>query len=75
MTWGASQCYSMQEVRKLTLVTCSMPLEENLNTFKYFIEEADKINLAYICLLRYIQFFDSKIDGGRFNNLFFSVDA
>ncbi|CAA7264372.1 unnamed protein product [Cyclocybe aegerita] len=30
-----------------------MPLEETLETYSYFISEADKLNLAYICLMRY----------------------
>lgn len=40
-----------------------MPLKETLETFTHFIQQADKLNLAYFCLLRYIEFFDVKIDG------------
>jgi 2,4-dienoyl-CoA reductase-like NADH-dependent reductase (Old Yellow Enzyme family) len=35
-----------------------MPLEETLATFSYFITEADKLNLAYICLARHLPMFD-----------------
>jgi len=30
-----------------------MPLQENLDTYSYFITEADKLNLAYFALIRY----------------------
>lgn len=40
-----------------------MPLQETLDTFKYFITEADKLNLAYFALVRYHPFFDIEIDG------------
>ncbi|KAF5311037.1 hypothetical protein D9619_008127 [Psilocybe cf. subviscida] len=40
-----------------------MPLQEALNTYSYFITEADKLNLAYFALLRYHPFFDIEIDG------------
>ena len=40
-----------------------MPLQETLDTFSYFITEADKLNLAYITLLRYHPFLDAEING------------
>jgi hypothetical protein len=41
-----------------------MPLQETLDTFSYFISEADKLGLAYIMLVRYMEvFFDPIIDG------------
>jgi hypothetical protein len=30
-----------------------MPWEDTLETFKFFVAEADKLNLAYINLVRY----------------------
>ena len=30
-----------------------MPLQETLDTYSYFITEADKLNLAYFTLVRY----------------------
>lgn len=30
-----------------------MPLDETIETYAYFIKEADKMGLAYICLVRY----------------------
>jgi len=40
-----------------------MPLEETIETFSYFITEADKLKLAYITLLRYQPHLDPVIDG------------
>lgn len=40
-----------------------MPLQETLDTYKYFIGEADKLNLSYIVLLRYSTIFDVEFDG------------
>ncbi|KAJ7037479.1 flavoprotein NADH-dependent oxidoreductase [Mycena alexandri] len=40
-----------------------MPLEETLETYNYFISEADKLGLSYIVLARYIPFLDFVIDG------------
>lgn len=40
-----------------------MPLQENIDTFRYFISQADLLDLGYICLVRYIPAFDPKIDG------------
>lgn len=35
-----------------------MPLEETLETYKYFVSEANKLNLAYIALVRWSPFLD-----------------
>ena len=35
-----------------------MPLQETLDTFTYFISEADKLNLSYICITRHSPFLD-----------------
>ncbi|EGO00661.1 hypothetical protein SERLA73DRAFT_159398 [Serpula lacrymans var. lacrymans S7.3] len=40
-----------------------MPIEETLNTYNYFISEADKLDLAYICMMRYLPFLDVIYDG------------
>lgn len=40
-----------------------MPLQETLDTFSYFITEADKLNLSYLTLVRYHPSFDVEIDG------------
>ncbi|EGO00744.1 hypothetical protein SERLA73DRAFT_167001 [Serpula lacrymans var. lacrymans S7.3] len=40
-----------------------MPLQDTLDTFNYFISEADKLDLAYICLMRYLATMDPKFDG------------
>ncbi|PPQ80754.1 hypothetical protein CVT26_006965 [Gymnopilus dilepis] len=40
-----------------------MPLNETLDTFRYFISEADKLGLAYITLLRYSPQLDAEYDG------------
>ncbi|KAF9040265.1 FMN-linked oxidoreductase [Hymenopellis radicata] len=40
-----------------------MPLEETVKTYSHFITEADKMKLAYICLVRYSKTFDPVIDG------------
>ncbi|KIY69208.1 FMN-linked oxidoreductase [Cylindrobasidium torrendii FP15055 ss-10] len=42
-----------------------MPLEETLETYSYFITEADKLRLAFIELVRYTEFGDPVIDGTR----------
>jgi len=38
-----------------------MPLEETVETYSYFISEADKLGLAYICLVRYV----ANLDGAK----------
>ncbi|KAF5317037.1 hypothetical protein D9611_003763 [Ephemerocybe angulata] len=40
-----------------------MTLEDTLETFRYFISEADKLGLAYFTLARYGPHFDVEIDG------------
>ena len=40
-----------------------MPLQETLDTFSHFISEADKLGLAYITLIRYVEAFDPVFDG------------
>ncbi|EGO00745.1 hypothetical protein SERLA73DRAFT_178654 [Serpula lacrymans var. lacrymans S7.3] len=40
-----------------------MPLQETLDTFRYFITEADKLDLAYISLVRYTPGRDVMYDG------------
>ncbi|KAG1751714.1 hypothetical protein EDB19DRAFT_2035778 [Suillus lakei] len=42
-----------------------MPLQENIDTFRYFISQADVLDLGYICLVRYIPEFDPMIDGNH----------
>ena len=41
----------------------SMPLPETVETYKYFITEAEKFDLAYITLVRYARASDVEIDG------------
>ncbi|KAH7916106.1 hypothetical protein BJ138DRAFT_1140208 [Hygrophoropsis aurantiaca] len=40
-----------------------MPLQENIDTFKYFISKADEMDLAYIALVRHMPAMDPVIDG------------
>ncbi|PPQ86645.1 hypothetical protein CVT25_006829 [Psilocybe cyanescens] len=40
-----------------------MPLQETLDTYSHFISEADKLGLAYICLVRYQAAYDAEYDG------------
>jgi hypothetical protein len=40
-----------------------MPLQENIDTFQYFISQADDLDLGYICLVRYNPALDPEIDG------------
>ncbi|KAF5379551.1 hypothetical protein D9757_009274 [Collybiopsis confluens] len=40
-----------------------MPLEDTIQTFSYFISEADRMGLGYIVLQRYLEFFDPVFDG------------
>ncbi|PPQ86647.1 hypothetical protein CVT25_006831 [Psilocybe cyanescens] len=40
-----------------------MPLQETLDTFSYFITEADKLGLSYITLVQYHPYFDVVFDG------------
>ena len=43
-----------------------MPLEENIRTYRYFLSEADKLNLSYITLRRYSPLLDAEFDGSSF---------
>ena len=40
-----------------------MPLSDTVETYKYFITEAEKLDLSYIVLVRYGRGFDVEIDG------------
>ncbi|KAK2467549.1 hypothetical protein APHAL10511_000404 [Amanita phalloides] len=42
-----------------------MPLQDTLDTFGYFITEADKLGLSYITLVRYVEARDLIVDGRR----------
>ena len=44
----------------------SMPLPDTVETYKYFITEAEKLDLSYIALVRYVPGGDMEIDGGCF---------
>ncbi|KAF8882058.1 hypothetical protein CPB84DRAFT_1791306 [Gymnopilus junonius] len=39
-----------------------MPLEETLDTYNYYFSELDKLDLAYIALVRYLPFMDATYD-------------
>ena len=58
----------------VNLIRCgyyySMPLPETVETYKYFITEAEKLDLAYIVLVRYTGALDVKFDG-RCHSFFF----
>lgn len=47
-----------------------MPLQETLDTFSYFISEADRLKLAYIALVRYTAGMDPEFDGVSVNGTF-----
>ncbi|KAF8968284.1 flavoprotein NADH-dependent oxidoreductase [Flammula alnicola] len=40
-----------------------MPLQDTLDTYSYFITEAEKLNLSYFVLVRYSKAFDIEYDG------------
>jgi len=42
-----------------------MPLEETIETYSYFISEADKLGIAFIELVRYVDMLDPVFDGMR----------
>ncbi|KAG2008546.1 NADH:flavin oxidoreductase/NADH oxidase [Coprinopsis cinerea AmutBmut pab1-1] len=42
-----------------------MPLQETLDTYRYFITEADKLGLSYFTLLRYCPKLDVEYDGQK----------
>jgi hypothetical protein len=43
-----------------------MPLNETIETFGYLLREAEKLDLAYFCFLRYTEDFDAVIEGWVF---------
>ena len=45
------------------MIPHSMPLPDTVETYKYFITEAEKIGVAYITLVRYSPTLDAEIDG------------
>ena len=51
-----------------------MPLPETVETYKYFITEAEKLDLSYIVLVRYSRAFDLEFDG-RYLSHFFRTKA
>jgi len=42
-----------------------MPLDETLKTYGHFCREADKMGLAYVCLVRYASKLDAVFDGKK----------
>ncbi|KAG1725289.1 uncharacterized protein EDB91DRAFT_97344 [Suillus paluster] len=42
-----------------------MPLQENIDTFRYFISQADLLDLGYISLIRHIPAMDPEFDGNH----------
>ncbi len=36
-----------------------MPIQETLDTFRYLISELDKLGIAYVTLMRYVEAFDA----------------
>ncbi|KAF8069030.1 hypothetical protein FPV67DRAFT_1448858 [Lyophyllum atratum] len=42
-----------------------MPLQEALDTYTYFVSEADKLGLAYIALVRYVPAYDVEYEGKK----------
>lgn len=42
-----------------------MPLEETLETYRYFLTEASKLPLSYITLMRYSPYLDAEFDGKK----------
>ena len=53
----------LEDNHSLYIIHTSMTLEDTVETYKYFITEAEKLNLAYITLTRYIAGYDVEIDG------------
>ena len=43
--------------------TLRMPLNETIETFEYLLREAERLDLAYVCFLRYTESFDQVLDG------------
>ncbi|KAG6811786.1 hypothetical protein H0H92_005856 [Tricholoma furcatifolium] len=42
-----------------------MPLQETIDTYTYYLTEADKLGLSYIALVRYLAFTDVEFDGKK----------
>ena len=40
-----------------------MPLNETIETYGYLLKEAEKLDLAYFCFLRFTEDFDAVIEG------------
>jgi hypothetical protein len=57
---------SLSRVCRLSFPLYRMSLQETLDTYSYFITEADKLNLAYITLVRYHPSSDVEFDGTYF---------
>lgn len=49
----------------VNLLNFRMPLDETLKTYGHFISEADKMGLAYVCLVRYAAKLDATFDGKK----------
>lgn len=47
----------------------SMPIEETLETYSYFLAEIDKLSLSFITLMRYVRYLDVVIDGMHLRSL------
>ena len=43
-----------------------MPLNETIETYGYLLKEAEKLDLAYFCFLRFTEDFDAVIEGRFF---------
>jgi hypothetical protein len=43
-----------------------MPLNETIETYGYLLKEAEKLDLAYFCFLRFTEDFDAVIEGQVF---------
>ena len=66
MTLGKIYCLSPFNMLRIDNKTIRMTLEDTLETYSYFIKEADAMGLAYICLLRYAAKLDASFDGKCF---------
>jgi len=63
MTWGMFFTQLSWDAFLLTCLVRRMPLQESLDTFKYFLSEVDKLKLSYVTLLRRTVALDAVIDG------------
>ena len=48
---------------KAKMIDDSMPLDETISTYGYFLTQSDKLDLAYICLKKAIPFNEHYVDG------------